>query len=204
MVGSVTSSHSSAPTHSPSTRVSRRDCLTCALMDARGYAARHTLGTRRARGEGLRTIHWLHRTKGRSLDSTSLELVESWACPTSSSPATSSPPPTLPTCATHSWEMREHTRTEAADVSYEVHEVLDSPEGHVAFTLYGVYATRRARGAHPDRPLRPPHRRRRAPSAPRPRHHVRRTPRSQHRSPLNPRTFPDRVNRGQPRHRVCA
>lgn len=45
-------------------------------------------------------------------------------------------------------EMREHTRTEPANLTYEVHEVVDAPQGRVAFVLYEVYADEAGFEAH--------------------------------------------------------
>lgn len=45
-------------------------------------------------------------------------------------------------------EMREHTRTEAANVIYEVHEVFGALAGHVAFLLYEVYRDEAGFEAH--------------------------------------------------------
>ncbi|MDQ4114913.1 MAG: antibiotic biosynthesis monooxygenase [Actinomycetota bacterium] len=57
-----------------------------------------------------------------------------------------------PTDASHVREalikMREHAHTEPANLTYEVHEVLDAPEGRVAFVLYEVYDDQAGFEAH--------------------------------------------------------
>lgn len=47
-------------------------------------------------------------------------------------------------------DMREHTHTEPANRTYEVHEVADAPEGRVAFLLYEVYDDEAGFEAHTE------------------------------------------------------